>query len=125
MTYALAADAVLVLHLAFILWMACGGVAALVRPRLAFVHLPAVAWGMYVSLTGRLCPLTPLEQRLRLAAGEQGYAGGFIDHYLIALIYPEGLTRPMQVGIGIALLAFNLCLYGELLYRKKWLRRDG
>lgn len=125
MTYALAADAVLVLHLAFILWTAFGGIAALVRSRLAFLHLPAVAWGMYVSLTGRLCPLTPLEQRLRLAAGEQGYAGGFIDHYLIAIIYPEGLTRAMQVGIGIALLALNLCLYGALLYRKKRPRRDG
>lgn len=119
MIYALAADAVLALHLAFIVWVAVGGAAALWRPWLAWLHLPAAAWGVFVSLSGRLCPLTPLEQWLRVAAGEQGYAGGFIDHYLIALVYPSGLTRDMQIGIGLFVVSLNVGLYGWLLYRRR------
>jgi hypothetical protein len=109
--YALAADAVLVLHLAFILCVAFGGFVVLWARRFAWLHLPALAWGVYVSLAGRACPLTPLEQALRRAAGEAGYAGGFIDHYLLALIYPPGLTPAVQTAIGVVLIAINAGLY--------------
>ena len=80
----------------FIAWVVLGGLVVLRWPRLAWLHLPAVAWGVWIELTGGVCPLTPLEQRLRLAAGEAGYSGGFIEHYLGALIYPAGLTRGTQ-----------------------------
>lgn len=122
MFYALLADAVLIGHFLFIVWVACGAVAVNWRPGLVFAHLPAIGWGVYVELSGRLCPLTPLEQQLRRAAGEQGYAGGFIDHYLVALIYPDGLTRSAQIAIGMAVLGFNIAAYAALLYRRR--RKD-
>ncbi|GAB3685000.1 DUF2784 domain-containing protein [Salinisphaera aquimarina] len=123
MLYALIADAVLTAHLLFILLVGLGGVLAFFWPRLVFVHIPAVCWGAYVSLSGRICPLTPLEQQLRVAAGQQGYADGFIDHYLVALIYPAGLTRSIQIAIGVAVIGVNVVLYGLLLYRWVCTRR--
>lgn len=119
MWYALAADAVLVAHLAFIVLVACGGLLAAVWPRLVFVHVPTVCWAAYVSFSGRLCPLTPLEQALRRAAGEAGYSGGFIDHYLMALIYPAGLTRSAQILIGATVVGVNVALYAWLGYRAR------
>ncbi|WP_353250315.1 DUF2784 domain-containing protein [Salinisphaera sp. T31B1] len=123
MVYAIAADAVLVVHLLFIGWVAFGGLAALAWPRLTWLHLPALTWGLVVSLTGRLCPLTPLEQWLRDNAGQQGYAGGFIDHYLVAVIYPQGLTRDHQLAIALALLILNTGIYGQLVVRRAGARR--
>ena len=117
MGYRLAADAVLIVHLAFIVFVALGGFAVLRWPRLAFAHLPAVAWGAALELNGWLCPLTPLENALRRAAGESGYAGGFIEHYLIALIYPSGLTPTIQLWLGLGVLAINLPIYAYLLLR--------
>ena len=111
MFYAVAADAVLIVHLAFIVLVVFGGVVSLRWPRFVWVHAPAALWGAYVSLAGRLCPLTPLEQTLRRAAGEQGYAGGFIDHYLLAIIYPEGLTREIQIAIGAGVILLASLLY--------------
>lgn len=119
MWYALTADAVLLIHLAFILLVACGSVLALAWPRLAFVHVPAACWAAYVSFSGRLCPLTPLEQALRRAAGQAGYSGGFIDHYLMALIYPAGLTRSAQMFIGATVIGVNVVLYAWLVYRAR------
>lgn len=123
MFYTLAADAVLFGHLLFIVWVALGAAAVWWRPWLALLHLPAIAWGVYVELSGRLCPLTPIEQQLRHAAGEQGYSGGFIDHYLVAMIYPDGLTRSAQIAIGLAVIALNIVTYAALLYRSR--RRAG
>jgi hypothetical protein len=111
MSARLLADAVLVLHLAFVLFVAAGVLAVARWRRLAWLHLPAVAWGVGISLTGTVCPLTPLEQWLRTRAGQQGYAGGFIEHYLLGIVYPEGLTRGLQIGIGIAALGLNLAAY--------------
>ena len=119
MLYAALADAVLILHLAFILLVACGGVLVLFRPWFALVHLPAVCWGAYVSLAGQICPLTPIEQQWRIAAGQQGYDGGFIDHYLMAVIYPAGLTREVQIAIGIAVIGCNIVLYGLAAARRR------
>ena len=116
MIYALAADYVLLVHALFIVWVALGGMAALRWRGLAWVHLPALCWGAYVSFTGHLCPLTPLEQQLRLAAGQRGYSGGFIDHYLMAMIYPDGLTPAGQTAIGLGLMLLNSVIYARLVY---------
>ncbi len=108
------ADAVLVLHLAFILIVVFGAFVARRYPRLLWLHLPALAWGVYIEFSGGICPLTPLENRLRVLAGEAGYAGGFIEHYLVPLIYPEGLTQEIQIALGVAVLAVNLLAYAQL-----------
>ena len=111
MIHRLAADAVLLLHLGFILFVLLGGVLA-VRWRWApLLHLPAVAWGVYIELSGGLCPLTPLENRLRIAAGDAGYAGGFIEHYLLPLIYPAGLTTEIQYVLAAIVLGVNALAY--------------
>ncbi|WP_394561178.1 DUF2784 domain-containing protein [Aquipseudomonas alcaligenes] len=112
-----AADAVVLLHLLFILFVLGGGLLVLRWPRLALLHLPAAAWGVAVELLHLYCPLTPLENQLRRAAGEAGYAGGFVEHYLIPLIYPAGLTPQIQLWLGALVLAVNLPVYGWLLWR--------
>jgi hypothetical protein len=96
-----------------------GGLLVLRWPRLAGLHLPAVAWGVWIEWSGGICPLTPLEQRLRAAAGEAGYAGGFIEHYVGAAIYPEGLTREQQVALGAAALGLNLLIYAALWHLRR------
>jgi Protein of Unknown function (DUF2784) len=111
MGHALLADAVLVAHGLFIVWAVLGALAVAWRPWLAWLHLPAVAWAVWVSVSGSYCPLTPLEQSLRRAAGQAGYEGGFIEHYLTAAIYPQGLTPKLQLAFGLAVLAINLVLY--------------
>ncbi len=119
MSYRIAADAVLLLHLAFILFVVLGGLLVLRWPRLALLHLPAVAWGATVEFLHLICPLTPLENRLRLAAGDQGYSGGFMEHYLVPMIYPAGLTPAIQLWIGAFVLLLNLVPYGLLAMRLK------
>ncbi|MEA2712252.1 MAG: hypothetical protein QOK27_213, partial [Gemmatimonadales bacterium] len=115
---ALLADLVVVIHFSFVLFVILGGLLVLRRPRLAYVHLPAAAWGVLIELTGWVCPLTPLEQSLRLKAGEQGYSGSFIEHYLLPLLYPSALTRNIQLLLGCLVLGLNLGIYGYLLYRR-------
>lgn len=123
MPYGLAADAVVALHAGFILWALLGG-ALLVRwPRLVWLHLPALAWGSWIAASGNICPLTPIENRFRKQAGEGDYAGGFIDHYLTAIIYPEGLTRGSQAAYGAILVATNLLFYWRWLSRTPAMRR--
>lgn len=122
MPYRFAADAVLAAHLAFVLFVVCGGLLVLRRPGLAWLHLPAVAWAAFVELSGRICPLTPLEVMLRRSAGEAGYGGDFIEHYLAALIYPAGLTRNLQMLVGTVVLLINLAIY-VVLWRRRSLRR--
>lgn len=122
MPYRLAADAVLAAHLAFVLFVVCGGLLVLRTPRLGWLHLPAVAWAAFVELSGSICPLTPLEVALRRGAGEAGYGGDFVEHYLVALIYPAGLTRELQMAIGAAVLLINLFVY-FVLWRRRSSRR--
>jgi hypothetical protein len=117
-TSALAADIIVLLHFAFILFVAAGGLLVLRWPRLAWLHLPCVVWGVLIELYGGNCPLTPLEMRFRLAAGDSGSSGDFIDRYLLPVIYPSGLTRGVQFGLGIALLLFNLTVYVFAWYRR-------
>lgn len=119
MTWRLLADAVLVIHFAFIVLVVFGGLLAAWRRRLAWLHLPALAWGIWVQFTGRICPLTPLENQLRRLGGEAGYSGGFIEHYLLATIYPDGLTRSLQLGLGIALIVINLLAYAWAFRRQR------
>ena len=111
MSYRLAADAVLLLHAGFIVFVLLGAVFALRWRWWPLVHLPAAGWGVWVSASGAICPLTPLENSLRHAAGQAGYQGGFIQHYLLALVYPEGLTRPVQWALAGVVLLVNAALY--------------
>ncbi len=117
MTDRLLADAVAVVHFGFVLFVALGGLAVLRWRRLAWLHLPALAWGAGIEFTGGICPLTPLENYLRARAGEAGYPGGFIEHYLLPVLYPPGLTRGVQIFLGIGVLAVNGAVYW-LLWRR-------
>jgi hypothetical protein len=116
MLLGLLADAVLVLHLGFILFVVMGGLLVARFPRIAIAHIPAVLWGIYIELSGRICPLTPFENRLRHMAGETGYEGGFIEHYLMPVIYPHGLTRETQFVLAGAVILVNLSVYGWMIY---------
>jgi len=118
----IAADAVLVLHLAFVLFALLGGLLVLRAPGFAWLHLPALAWAAFVEFTGRVCPLTPLEVALRQAAGDAGYAGDFLEHYIGAILYPDGLTRDLQILFGAAVLLVNVVIYAAVL-RRSYLRR--
>jgi hypothetical protein len=113
------ADLVVVVHCAFVVFVVAGGFLALRWPRLAFVHVPVFLWGVAISFGGWVCPLTPLENRLRHAAGEAGYSGGFIDHYLLPALYPEGLTRGQQAVLGVLVLAVNGTAYALLVRRRR------
>ena len=120
-----AADGVVLLHLAYIVFVAIGGLLVLRWPKLAWVHLPAAAWGVLVELTGWICPLTPLENRLRVATGGAEYSGGFIDRYIMPIVYPPGLTPSLQIGLGCAVIALNLMVYGLIFrYRQRTEKRD-
>jgi hypothetical protein len=105
-------------HAGFLAFVVLGGFLVLRRPRLAWLHVPAVLWGAAIEFTGWICPLTPLENRLRARAGAGSYEGGFIEHYILPVVYPEGLTREMQIGFGIGVLALNLALYGWMVGRR-------
>ena len=120
MLYRVAADAVLALHFAFVAFVALGGFLVLRWPWAAWLHLPAAAWGAAVELGGWICPLTPLENALRIAAGEAAYGGDFIARYLLAVLYPEGLTRSAQLAIGLGVIVLNGAIYALL-----WRRRSG
>jgi hypothetical protein len=117
--YSLLADAVLVVHLLFILFVALGGLLVLRWHWLAWLHVPAVLWGAFIEFSGGICPLTPLENLLRELGGRATYEGGFIEHYVTAWIYPEGLTRAVQITIGVAVLIINAAVYGWLLRRRR------
>ena len=104
-------------HFAFVVFVVLGGLLALRWPRLIWAHLPCALWGAVIEFTGAVCPLTPLENRLRQQAGSAGYAGGFIEHYLMPVLYPAGLTRGMQIGLGVAVIVVNLAVYGWILRR--------
>lgn len=119
MPYALLADLALLSHLGFILFVLFGALAVRRRPCLAWLHLPAAAWGTLVELKGWFCPLTDLENHWRRLAGEAGYAGSCIDRYLTALIYPDELSRPLQILLGLGVLALNLWLYAGILHRRR------
>lgn len=119
MLYSLLADAVLLFHLVFILFVAGGALLVWRFPRLAWMHLPTVFWAGMIEITGDVCPLTPLENRLRRLGGEAGYQGGFVEHYLLPIIYPHDLSRNLQIVLGVSVLVLNGLVYFLLLYRRK------
>ena len=117
MFFQLAAEAVLLIHLAFILFVLFGAAIEVRWRWIIFLHLPAATWGFFVELTGRICPLTYLENCLRVKAGLSGYTEGFIEHYLLAVIYPAGLTREVQFILAGGVAAVNIAIYGWLYWR--------
>lgn len=114
----IAADVLVVLHLGFIVFVVAGGLLVLRWPRLAWLHLPAALWGVLIEFAGWVCPLTPLENQLRRSAGEEGYAGSFIQHYVMPVVYPAGLDRDAQLVLGGLVLAVNLSIYAALIARR-------
>ena len=120
MIYSVLADLVVLGHLAFVLFVALGGLPAIRWPRVAWVHLPALAWGVVVELFRLTCPLTPLENRLRRAGGAQGYGGDFIEHVARRVLYVE-ITPDVQIALGLVLLAANVVIYAFAIHR--WRKR--
>jgi len=116
------ADLVLVVHFGFLAFVVGGGAFVLRWPKLALLHVPAVIWGALIEFSGWICPLTPLENALRHRAGEAGYAGGFIAHYVTSVLYPEGLTRGIQIVLGVVVLALNVAFYAALVARRRRVR---
>jgi len=106
------ADLVLLIHFAFVIFVIVGGFFASRWRWLPWVHLPAVAWAVVLEFSGWICPLTPMENLLRRASGEAGYAGGFLEHYLVQVVYPEALTPEIQIYIGLGVLLINGLAYG-------------
>ncbi len=117
MLYRLAADGVVLAHLAFILFVFLGGFAVLRWRRLVWLHIPAIVWGALIEFAGWICPLTPLENWLRTAGGEAGYTGGFVEQYILPVIYPAGLTRGIQIALGVAVIVINAAIYSVLIRR--------
>ncbi len=117
MTALITADLIVVVHFMYIVFVMLGALLAFRRPKIIWMHIPAVIWGAVIELSGGICPLTPLENRLRIAAGREGYAGDFIERYLIPLIYPDGLTRTVQLVLGAFVIVVNLILYTLLITR--------
>jgi hypothetical protein len=117
--YRALADLVLVVHLSFVLFVVLGGLLVLRWPKMAWLHVPAAIWGVFIEYAGRICPLTPLENSLRRSGGEAGYSGGFIEHYIQPALYPSGLTRGAQMVLGSLALIVNLTAYGVLIAGRK------
>jgi len=116
--YRALADLVLVVHLAFVLFVVLGGVLVLKWTRVAWLHVPAAVWGVLIEYSGWICPLTPLENSLRERGGGAGYSGGFIEHYIQPVLYPAGLTRGTQIVLGSLALLVNLTAYGVVVARR-------
>ena len=118
----LLADLVVLIHLAFVIFVVLGGLLALKWRWVVWLHLPAAVWGALIELGGWICPLTPLENWLRQQGGEQGYVGGFIQHYIVPVLYPTGLTREIQIVLGLTVVILNLVVYA-LIFRQA--RKSG
>jgi hypothetical protein len=118
MHYRLLADLVLIVHAAFVAFVVLGGLTALRWPRAVWVHLPVALWGAGIEFVGGICPLTPLEVHWRELAGDQGFAGGFVEHYIVALLYPDGLTRTIQVALGLFVVVVNAAIYAYVWRRR-------
>jgi hypothetical protein len=123
MIFRLLADSVVAIHLLFVVFAMLGGLLAFRWRKTIWVHLPAVLWAALIEFGGWICPLTPLENRLRIAGGNAGYTGGFVEHYLLPLLYPGDLTRSIQVLLGILVVTLNLFIYGYLFLKIK--TKDG
>ena len=112
------ADMIVLVHLGFIVFVALGGFLVIKWHNIAFLHIPCALWGVLIAFGGWICPLTPLEMHFRKLAGIAGYDGGFIDHYVMPIVYPAGLTRGMQTAFGVTILAVNLIVYARVLVNR-------
>lgn len=121
MIYLVLADLLVLIHFSFVVFVVMGGILALRRPWWSWFHLPAALWGVVVEVGSFICPLTPLEIYLRVKGGGEGYSSGFIENYLLPILYPAGLTRGHQIFLGIAVLVANSIIYGAVYrrWRKK------
>ena len=119
MHYRSLADFLVFLHLAFVGFVVFGALLVTRRPRAAWIHVPCVLWGALIEFAGWVCPLTPLENHFRELGGQAGYARGFVEHYLLPVLYPQGLTRAAQVLLGILVLGLNGAVYGRLILRRR------
>lgn len=115
----LAADLVVLIHALFVLFVVFGWILVLRRPKIAWLHLPSAIWGALIEFAGWVCPLTPLENSLRRAAGQEGYGGGFIERYVVGALYPEAIGRPLQIALGVAVVIINGVAYGWLATRSR------
>ena len=122
MVFRILADLLLVFHLLFILFVLFGGIFVFYRLQMVLLHLPAVCWGIYIELSGNICPLTPLENHLRRMSGEAGYTSGFVDHFLMPILYPAGLTEEIQLLLAVCVLAVNMFAY-FFVVRRYWRQR--
>ncbi|MDE2320940.1 MAG: DUF2784 domain-containing protein [candidate division NC10 bacterium] len=118
MPYLLIANLLVFLHLAFVGFVVLGALLVLRWPRLVWIQLPCALWGALIEFAGWICPLTPLENRFRQLGGQAGYAGSFIEHYLLPVLYPKNLTRPVQLALGMLVLILNAAAYGRLWRRR-------
>jgi hypothetical protein len=119
MPYRLLADLVLILHAGFVAFVVLGALLALRWPRIAWIHVPVVLWGAGIEFVGGICPLTPLENHWRRLAGELGYPGGFVEHYIVSALYPDGLTRNVQIVLGALVVVVNVSIYARALRRSR------
>lgn len=127
--YSVLADLLMLFHFAFVVFVLCGGLLLFWRPWFIWLHLPAFVWGGYVEITGGICPLTPLEISLRYQGAQRGFDTSFVEHYILPLLYPPGLTREIQILMGISVLLLNLIVYAVFIVRRyqrrKILDRSG
>lgn len=119
MAYRLLADLVVIIHGGFVLFAVLGGLLVLRRRRWAWLHLPAFLWAGFIEFTGGICPLTPLENRLRALGGQEVYRGEFIDRYVMPLLYPDELTQGCQIFLGSVVLVLNAAIYAALWHRTR------
>lgn len=124
MHYKLAADFLVLIHFGFIIFVVLGGLLVLRWSRVAWVHIPTVAWGAWIEFTHSVCPLTPMEQGLRELAGTTNYRGGFIDHYIIPIVYPPGFSPETAQLLAFAVLSVNLIIYAAVIYRRYRIKGD-
>ena len=118
MLYSLLAGLVALVHFLFILFVIFGGLLVFWKGWMIWLHLPVAVYGILIEWIGWICPLTPLEKRLRERAGQDGYDGGFVEEYLLPLIYPEGFTRNVALVLGAIVLLVNVVIYGAYLLRR-------
>jgi hypothetical protein len=117
MVYGILADILVWFHLTFVLFSVLGALLVIWRRWFLWLHFPAVIWAVWIEMTGGICPLTPFENWLRNRAGQGGYRGDFVEHYLMPVLYPVGLTRNLQITLGVVVIIINTSLYGSILWR--------
>lgn len=123
MSWGVLAEVVVFLHFCFVLFVLFGGALALRWPKAVWIHLPAAAWGALISFAGWICPLTPLEKWLRRQGGAAGYEGGFVEHYILPVLYPRALTHEIQIALGFIVILLNVVIYRQVYRRYRLGRR--